>query len=201
MKWLPKLIGFDYEVQYKKGVDNAATDALSRVQNKGQLMTTMVVTIPTNLFTRIVASWTSDESIQTLLQSLQSGKTARKNYSWSNGQLLRKTKLVVGKDEGLRKDILAYFHSSSVGGHSRVKVTTHRMSSMLYWKDMGKHFLDFIKALPKVLRCSTVIFVVVDRLTKYAYFMPLSHPFSAVEVAQEFLDIVYKLQGLPTSMF
>ncbi|GKB38916.1 retrotransposable element Tf2 [Tanacetum coccineum] len=33
MKWLPKLIGFDYEVVYKKGTDNAAIDALSRREN------------------------------------------------------------------------------------------------------------------------------------------------------------------------
>ncbi|GKF42741.1 hypothetical protein Tco_0126083, partial [Tanacetum coccineum] len=93
MKWLPKLMGFDYEVQYKKGVDNAVADALSRVQNEGQLMSTMVMTVPTELFTKIVASWTSDESIQTLLQSLlQNGKITRKHYSWSNGQLLRKNK-------------------------------------------------------------------------------------------------------------
>ncbi|GJV35473.1 putative mitochondrial protein [Tanacetum coccineum] len=56
MKWLPKLIGYDYEVKYKKGVDNAAADALSRVQNEGQLMASMVVTVPTALFTKITVS-------------------------------------------------------------------------------------------------------------------------------------------------
>ncbi|GKA08677.1 putative mitochondrial protein [Tanacetum coccineum] len=30
IKWLPELMGFDYEVVYKKGKDNAAADALSR---------------------------------------------------------------------------------------------------------------------------------------------------------------------------
>nr|GEV26274.1 reverse transcriptase [Tanacetum cinerariifolium] len=48
MKWLPKLMEFDYEVKYKKGIDKATAVALSRVQNEehGQLMTTMVMTVP-----------------------------------------------------------------------------------------------------------------------------------------------------------
>nr|GEX96157.1 hypothetical protein [Tanacetum cinerariifolium] len=59
--------------------------------------------------------------------------------------------------------------------------------------------MDFIKALPKS-QGYTVIFMVVDRLTKYGHFMPLSYPFTTVEVAQEFLDTVYKLHGLPISI-
>nr|GEV58065.1 RNA-directed DNA polymerase, eukaryota [Tanacetum cinerariifolium] len=110
MKWLPMLMRYDYEVTYKKGVDNAAADALSRVQNEGKLMASMVVTVPTALFTKITASWTSDISIQTLLQSLQDGKMAKKHYTWNSGQLLRKNKLVIGKDEELRKELMAYFH-------------------------------------------------------------------------------------------
>lgn len=31
-QWLPKLLEFDYEIQYRKGKDNVAADALSRVE-------------------------------------------------------------------------------------------------------------------------------------------------------------------------
>ncbi|GKF27589.1 hypothetical protein Tco_0093931 [Tanacetum coccineum] len=38
MKWLPKLMKYDYEVMYKKGSENGAADALSRVGNSIELL-------------------------------------------------------------------------------------------------------------------------------------------------------------------
>lgn len=42
--------------------------------------------------------------------------------------------------------------------------------------------------------------VVVDRLTKYAHFMALSHPYTASTLAQVFFDDVYKHHGLPLNI-
>ena len=42
--------------------------------------------------------------------------------------------------------------------------------------------------------------VVVDRLTKYAHFLPLKHPYTAPVVAKLFLDTVVKLHGFPHSI-
>nr|GEX91946.1 Ty3/gypsy retrotransposon protein [Tanacetum cinerariifolium] len=42
--------------------------------------------------------------------------------------------------------------------------------------------------------------VAVDRLTKYAHFIAMAHPFTASQVAQLFLDNIYKLHGLPESI-
>jgi hypothetical protein len=52
--------------------------------------------------------------------------------------------------------------------------------------------MDFIVGLPKSGN-KIVIMVVVDRLSKYAHFYALQHTFTTSNVAQLFMDQVFKL--------
>ena len=56
--------------------------------------------------------------------------------------------------------------------------------------------MGFIERLPKS-KGKEVIFMVVDRFSKYAHLMILSHPYSAITVAKFFMENVYKLYGMP----
>ena len=56
--------------------------------------------------------------------------------------------------------------------------------------------MDFITGLPKS-KGKSVIMVVVERLTKYAHFCALSHPFKASIMATKFMDTIQKLHGNP----
>ena len=56
--------------------------------------------------------------------------------------------------------------------------------------------MDFIEGLPKS-QGKDVILVVVDRFTKYAHFISISHPYTAQDIVTIFLDNVFKLHGLP----
>jgi transposase InsO family protein len=51
--------------------------------------------------------------------------------------------------------------------------------------------MDFIEGLPQLK---------LDKFSKYGhYFIPLSHPFTALTVAKTYMTNIYKLHGLPTA--
>lgn len=59
--------------------------------------------------------------------------------------------------------------------------------------------MDFVEGLPKPVRFDTIL-VIIDKYTKYGHFIPLAHPYTAMHVAQSFMQNVYKLHGLPESI-
>ncbi|GJT44209.1 putative mitochondrial protein [Tanacetum coccineum] len=144
MKWLPKLMGLDYGIFYKKGSENYAADALSRVPTSSQLLQMVLTIVTTDLLSRIVNSWKDDTYLQTIIKKLQRGEIV-KHYTWIHEQLRRKGKIVVGNDEVLRQALLIHFHTDSVGGHSGSTSTTNRLSGMCYWKKMRQDVKTFME--------------------------------------------------------
>lgn len=86
----------------------------------------------------------------------------------------------------------------------RIQVETTRPGGLLQpllipskpWTDIN---LDFVDSLPKS-HGFEVILVVVDRLTKYVHFLPLSHPYTAAKVATVFMKDIFRLHGMPQSI-
>jgi transposase InsO family protein len=63
------------------------------------------------------------------------------------------------------------------------------------WSDIS---IDFVEGLPKVGDKS--VLTVVDRLSKYAHFILLAHPYTAEMVARVFFTEIVRLHGIPTSI-
>lgn len=64
------------------------------------------------------------------------------------------------------------------------------------WEELS---MDFITGLPKVKGVDS-IFVVVDRLSKYAHFIPIKHPYTARAVVEIFAKEVVRFHGVPKSI-
>ncbi|GKC79196.1 reverse transcriptase [Tanacetum coccineum] len=156
------------------GVNTASE--FSGVNTGSKLNAMILYTITSDLLQDIKSSYAQDLPLQKIIDELAQGTSVNDKYQWEGGILKRKGKIVVGTNEKLRTTIIQHYHADAVGGHSGTTVTAH--------KSQGK----------------SIIFVVVDRLSKYAHFMALSHPYTASSMAQAFLDLVYKLDGLPNSI-
>lgn len=59
--------------------------------------------------------------------------------------------------------------------------------------------MDFVEEFPKVSGTSVVL-IVVNRFSKYAHFIALGHPYTALLVAQAFFDHIFRLHGIPCSI-
>ena len=232
-KWVAKLLGYDYEIQYRPGRENSAADALSRRPASPTLH---------NLFVPQLAIWeeikhaaTTDDYmavVSNLVQTQPEGPfTAR------NGLFFFKGRIVVPSDVTLRNKLIYEAHDTKIGGHSGVLRTFKKVATQFYWPSMHKSVQEYVKSCdtcqrtksetlppagllqPLFIPCQVwdditidfitglplsqgkdTIFVVVDRLSKYAHFMSLSHPFTAKVVADKFVEGVVKLHGMPRSI-
>ncbi|XP_027118691.1 uncharacterized protein [Coffea arabica] len=180
-KCLTKLLGLDYEIQYKKGAESKAADALSRKGFQEE-----------DTAGKACVSEDSEKIAQLLIDP-----TSVADYEYADGILRFKGKIYVGDHGNLRTQIIQHLHSSAVGGHSGQLGCLKRLGTPLpvpnqAWSQIS---MDFIESLPNSEGSDTIV-VVVDRFTKFSYFVPLKHPFSVVEVAKLFLTHVFRLHTL-----
>jgi hypothetical protein len=101
--------------------------------------------------------------------------------------------------DGLKNDVQRFVAECLVCQQNKVEtIKTPGLLQTLaipsqHWEEVS---MDFITGLLKS-EGKSVIMVIVDRLTKYAHFCALSHPFKASTVATAFMETVQKLHGSP----
>jgi hypothetical protein len=234
-KVMARLMGLQFKIQYRKGAENAAADALSRIGQVYQLQA--VSEVQPVWVQEVLNSYATDANAQDKLQKLALHSPDAQGFELRQGLIRVHEKIWVGANSALQTKLINAFHNSAMGGHSGVLPTYHRLKRLFSWSGMkqsvedfvrqcavcqqAKHAhtrpagllqplpipdgiwrdltMDFVEGLP-TSNGANVIMVVVDRLTKYAHLVPLKHPFTAASVAQEFLDSVVKLHGVPLSI-
>jgi hypothetical protein len=128
-----KLLGYDYDIEYKQGPENVPADALSRITSQ-ELFVLTTSTISTSLMEEIRSSYETDPIIQTIIKDLQRLADSHPHYNWVHDHLNRKGRVVVGNNRALRSQIISLFHNSALEGHSGMIVTSKTVSNLFYWK-------------------------------------------------------------------
>jgi transposase InsO family protein len=59
--------------------------------------------------------------------------------------------------------------------------------------------MDFVEGLPRSKNANCIL-IFVDKFTRYAHFIALSHHYTAATVAALFMDSMYKVHGLPAGI-
>ncbi|WVZ01852.1 hypothetical protein V8G54_022658 [Vigna mungo] len=227
-QWLPKLLGYDFEIHYKAGKKNIPADALS-------MSFFMAWSEPNCVWLQQLVQLTqTDQKLSQLYSQCFHGQVPNSEYSIKEGILFWKGRIMVPHNSTLINQILQEFHTSKIGGHAGITKTASRIANQFYWPNMQQNIRKFINecvvcqqakvdhALPKGLLQTlpipqqvwediamnfithlpsvtgyTTIMVVVDRLSKFAYFIPLKSDFSSKSVAEAFIGQVVKIHGIP----
>ncbi|GKD10048.1 putative reverse transcriptase domain-containing protein [Tanacetum coccineum] len=104
---------------------------------------------------------------------------------------------------GMKKDIAMYV--SKCLTCLKVKTEHQRPSGLLQqpetpeWKWKGIA-MDFMTKLPRTSSAHDTIWVIVDRLTKFAYFLPMREDYKMDRLARLYLNEIVARHGVPISI-
>lgn len=100
-KWLVKLLGYNFDIVYKPGVDNKAGDGLSRMGQPGALSlmyTLFSFTLPSAIQLQdLYKEIAEDTTIQHWIEQVKTGEMMRSSFTVTEDKLWYKGRLVIPK--------------------------------------------------------------------------------------------------------
>lgn len=186
-KVFTKLLGLQYRVVYKKGVDNRVAHALSRKSSHDSFCAAISSCTPKWL-TEVVDGYQSDQSALSMLAKLSIDPHSLTGYTLRDGLIRFKNRIWIGDNLTLQVKLLHACHSSPIGGHSGFPVTYKRMKQLFAWHGMKKEVQKFVSS------CTICQQSKPDRSRLPGLLQPLPVPSASWQIIS--MDFV---EGLPQS--
>jgi hypothetical protein len=142
-KWLTKLLGYDYTISYKRGIDNWVADALSHQQEESVSLSAISY-IHLYWLDRMKEDLKKDPWIQAKISKLQHDHFMAKHYSAQDGLLQYDRHIVISPSSPWRTVILDELHTSPAAGHSSFQKTVQRVNKLFYWPHMRSDIRTYI---------------------------------------------------------
>ncbi|GKB32040.1 putative reverse transcriptase domain-containing protein, partial [Tanacetum coccineum] len=208
-RWLELLSDYDYEVRYYPGKANVVADALSRKERSKPLrVRALVMTIELNLPKQILSAQSEarkeenfiNEGLHGMINKLEprtDGTLCLINRSWilcfgDLGALImhesHKSKYYIhpGSDK-MYQDLKKLISEAIWFVGSTINLA-------MEWENI---MMDFLTKLPKTATSQDTIWVIVDRLTKSAHFLPMREDDTLEKLMRQYLKEVVSRHEVP----
>jgi transposase InsO family protein len=185
-KVFARLMGLQYKILYKKGVENGAADALSRRRHPEQLLA--ISSVKHQWLEAVVLSYQNHSEALKLLAQLATQPGAHPHYSLVQGIIRYKGRVWLESSKAIQQQVLSAFHASPVGGHSGAPATYSRLKQLFFWHGMKADVWRMVQS------CSVCLQAKPDHARYPGLLQPLPVPSASWEIIS--MDFV---EGLPTS--
>lgn len=107
-RWVTKLMGYDFEIQYRLGIENKAVDALSRIPTQVEFA---AITCPVEVNLRSLLDQIEvDPRLARVKKELQNDPDSHPHFSLDQGWLLYKGRMVLPSSSTLIPILLHEYH-------------------------------------------------------------------------------------------
>lgn len=117
-KWVIKLLGYSFDIQYKPGRANQVADALSR-KSVGEVELGMLVSWPEEHWELLFREIDEDPFLQQIKTDLQLSRDNHEGFELLEGRLLYRGCLVIPRTSTFKGVLLQQYHESPATGHAR----------------------------------------------------------------------------------
>lgn len=129
-------MGYNFSFEYKKRVENKVADALFRTYEdlvaEGPINCHVVTCIRSLWVNEVASSYCGDDEVNKLISKVLLTPTQAPDFTFIEGLMRYKGRLVVGKSNGIQIKILATLHSSAIEGHLGVQSSYQRAKSLFH---------------------------------------------------------------------
>lgn len=140
-KWVSKLLGYSFEIQYKPGKANQVADALSR-KTTGEVELGALLTLPEISWAQLGQETQSDMWLNQVVADLKSNPSSHEGFKLIEDKLTYKGRMVIPRGSSFKATLLKEYHCSPVGGHAGEVKTYLRLAANWYWLGMRKDVIE-----------------------------------------------------------